>query len=135
MVDMKRRFFLFAAPAIVASASLMKLSVLKPIEPLIVGMDFGGADNAFIMVGKQRMVWNGKMWTPAGIEIKHWSEFRIEQANRDIDVAISMYTPDPVAGTELERRVVKEKVHDYSVEAMRQRKGDDWARERLARIV
>lgn len=123
---MKRRFFLLAAPAIVASTSLMKISVLKPIEPLIVGMDFGSADNACIVVGKTRMMWNGKMWVPAGVDIVHWSEIRPTE--------IKGYTPDAIA-TELERRVVNAKIHDYSVEAMRQRKDEAWLQEKLAKAV
>ncbi len=66
---------LFAAPAIVRVASLMPVSVLQP-ELLISGLEISDPDTFGIMVGNQRMVWDGKLWVTEWTDpvIKHWSE-------------------------------------------------------------
>ncbi len=64
---------LFAAPAIVRAASLMPVSVLQP-DRFTGLMTAGGFDLESIMVGKQRMFWNGTLWMSAPADMPHWSE-------------------------------------------------------------
>ncbi len=71
---MNRRFFLFAAPAIVAAPSLMRVSAKWLDEPKLFGMFFGGDNPAiFPVVAKgsifsatngKMYVYNGTVWVP-----------------------------------------------------------------------
>lgn len=106
---MRRRFFISAAPAIVAVGSLMSIS-----SKALTGTGPWVFDDPvmYMNIGSRRLYYCDilKQWRDANPEIaKHWSEIAV---NAD---TLRGYSPD-VFATELERKVVRVREADYAYE-------------------